>query len=243
MGRIFDVFLLNILWLLCCLPVFTIGPSTTAFFYAMINLVRGEGNPVSRDFFRSFRQNFKQGLLLGIPLTATGVFLAMDVAISHRAGTGIYSFFMVFFAVMFLLWAFITLYTFPLLAKFEKNSKDLLIWAFTLSIRHLGRTLLMLLMLAVGLWFCHILPGLIFIVFGLVGQFQSMMIASILKPHLPDVHDGGEMKPLSFTEDDGETFMDTDGGEMKPLSFTNATADSGQASSSAMEDEEERTAP
>ena len=98
MSRIFDVFILNILWLLCCMPVFTIGPSTTAFFYAMINLVRGEENSVPRDFFRSFRQNFKQAILLGIPLTAIGAFLAVDVAMSHRAGTGIYTFFMVFFS-------------------------------------------------------------------------------------------------------------------------------------------------
>lgn len=204
MNRIFDVFVLNTLWLLCCLPVITIGPSTTAFFYAMINLVRGEENSVSRDFFRSFRQNFKQAICLGIPLTAIGLFLAVDVTMSHRAGTGIYSFFMVFFAVMFLVWAFITLYTFPLLAKFEKNSKDLVIWAFLLSIRHLGKTLLMLLMLAAGLWLCHILPGLIFIVFGLVGQFQSILIASILKPQLPDVHGDTEMNPLTFADEEEE---------------------------------------
>lgn len=203
MNRIFDVFVLNILWLLCSLPIFTVGPSTTAFFYAMINLVRGEDNSVSKDFFRSFRQNFKQAVLLGIPLTAIGVFLVVDVTMSRRAGTGIYTFFMVFFAIIFLLWAFITLYTFPLLAKFEKGSKDLVIWAFILSIRHVGKTLLMLFILVVGLWFCHLLPGLIFIVFGLVGQFQSMIIASILKPQLPDVHADIEMKPLSFA-DEGE---------------------------------------
>ena len=202
MSRIFDVFILNILWLLCCLPVFTLGPSTTAFFYAMINLVRGEENSVPRDFFRSFRQNFKQAILLGIPLTAIGAFLAVDVAMSHRAGTGIYTFFMVFFAVMFLLWAFITLYIFPLLAKFEKNSRDLVVWAFLLSIRHLPKTLLMLLMLVVGLWLCHILPGLIFIVFGLVGQFQSILIASILKSQLPDIHRDTEMSPLSFADEE-----------------------------------------
>lgn len=201
MGRIFDVFVLNVLWLLCCLPVFTIGPSTTAFFYAMINLVRGEDNPVSRDFFRSFRQNFKQGICLGIPMTAVGAFLYLDITMSRRAGTGIYTFFMVFFAILFLMWAFLALYVFPLLAKFDKKNGELLAWAFTLSLRHLGKTLLMLLVLVFGLWACHILPGLIFIAFGLVGQFCAGIIASILKPHLPDVHGEEEpLKPLTFRE-------------------------------------------
>lgn len=197
MGRIFDVFVLNVLWLLCCLPVFTIGPSTTAFFYAMINLVRGEDHSVSQDFFHSFRQNFKQALLLGIPLTAIGAFLALDISMSYHAGTGIYTFFMVFFGVIFLIWAFVTLYAFPLLAKFDKKNTEILVWAFTLSIKHLGKTLFMLFVLAVGLWACHILIGLIFIVFGLVGEFQAVMIASILKPHLPKVHEEDEVHPLT----------------------------------------------
>ncbi len=200
MGRIFDVFVLNILWLLCCLPVVTIGPSTTAFFYAMIQLVQGGDTSVSKDFFHSFRQNFKQGLLLGLPLTAVGVFLALDVSMSYRAGTGIYTFFMVFFAVVFLFWAFLTLYAFPLLAKFDKSNRDILILAFTLSIKHIGKTLLMMLTLAFGLWACHILPGLIFIAFGLVGELIASMMVSILKPYLPNVEEEEELKPLSFPE-------------------------------------------
>lgn len=197
MGRIFDVFVLNVLLLLCCLPVFTIGPALTAFFYAMINLVRGEENSISQDFFRSFKQNFKQSLFLGIPLTAIGIFLAVDITMSRRAGTGIYTFFMVFFAVVFLIWTFVALYAFPLLAKFDKSNKEILAWAFTLSIKHLGRTLLTLLVLAFGLWACHILPGLIFIAFGLIGQFHAMMMAAILKPYLPKVGYEEELRPLT----------------------------------------------
>ncbi|HBN56514.1 MAG TPA: hypothetical protein DD414_07040 [Lachnospiraceae bacterium] len=204
MGKIFDIFVLNTLWLLCCLPVFTIGPATTALFYAMIHLVRDEGFPVTQDFFRSFKQNFRQGILLGIPLTLTGAFLMADVWMCYRAGTGVYTFFMVFFAVMFLLWSFITLYAFPVLAKFEKSNKEILIWAFTLSIQHIGLTILMLFVLAFGLWVCHILPGLIFIVFGLVCEFQSVLIASVFKPWLPDVHAGESMEPLSFILEDEE---------------------------------------
>ena len=125
MGSIFDLFVLNLLWLLCCLPIVTIGPATAAFYYAMMNLVRGEETYLSKDFFHSFRQNLKQGIFLGIPLTAVGAFLILDISMCYHAGTGIYTFFMVFFAVLFLIWLFIALYSFPLLAKFEKKNKDL----------------------------------------------------------------------------------------------------------------------
>ncbi len=56
----------------------------------------------------------------------------------------------------------------------------------------------MMLVLAFGLWACHILPGLIFIAFGLVGEFIASMMISILKPYLPNVGEEEELKPLSF---------------------------------------------
>ena len=204
MGSIFDIFVLNLLWLLCCLPIVTIGPSTTALFYAMMSLVRGEGGYVSHDFFHSFRQNLKQGIFLGLPLTAVGAFLMLDISLCYHAGTGIYTFFMVFFAVLFLFWLFVALYAFPLLAKFEKKNKEIVIWAFVLSIRNLGRTLLMIIVLALGLWACHILPGLVFIAFGLICRFQAASILTILKPYLPDVSIEEELEPLEFLNEEDD---------------------------------------
>lgn len=198
MGNIFDIFILNTLWLICCIPVFTIGPSTTACYYAAINLARGESSSVSRDFFRSFKQNFKQGVFLGIPLLLLGLFLVTDIRMCYRSGTGIYSFFMVFFAVIFLFWMFTVSYAFPLLAKFDKKNKDIVIWAFVLSIKNLGRTLLMIVVLVFGLWVCHILTGLIFIVPGLIITCHSRLFASALKAYLPGASNDEELKPLSF---------------------------------------------
>ena len=206
MDRVFDLFIANVLWLVCCLPVFTIGPSTAAFFYVLINMARGEDGIVSRDFFRSFRQNFRQGAGFGLLMTATGAFLAIDINMCYHSGTGIYTFFLVFFAVLFLLWASVALYSFALLAKFEKKNMEILVWAFLLAMGHPAQTILMLFVTAVGLWACHLLPGLVLIVFGLVGRFHSVLLASILKPHLPETdRDEDELRPLSFiTEPENE---------------------------------------
>ena len=141
MGRVFDIFVLNCLWLLCCLPVFTIGPATTGLYYGMFGILRGDGGYPSRDFFKSFKLNFKQGLQLGIPLTLIGAFLALDIYLCYQSGRGIYTFFLFFFAVLFIVWLAVTLYTFPLLAKFERTNKQILIWAFTLCIKNFPRTL------------------------------------------------------------------------------------------------------
>ena len=104
MERLFDLFILNLLWLLCCLPVFTIGPATAALHYAVINLAEKEEHSVTKDFRKSFWLNFRQGIRLGVPLTATGIFLLADIVMSYRSGTGIYTFFLFFFSFLFIIY-------------------------------------------------------------------------------------------------------------------------------------------
>ena len=101
---------------------------------------------------------------------------------------------MVFFGIIFVFWAFTTLYAFPVLAKFERKNKEILIWAFTLSITNLSMTLTMLFVIVAAIWFCHLIPGLIFIMFGIVAQFNANIFAVIFKPYLP--------KPFYMEEDD-----------------------------------------
>ncbi len=190
MGRLFDAVELNLLWLLGCLPVVTFGASTTAFYYVMLNLQRGEEGVLHKDFWKSYKLNFKQGTLMGLLLMPLGAFLAFDAYLARKQGPGIFAFFMVFFAVLFLLWAFITLYAFPLLAKFDNSTRNTLILAFTLSMKNLSKTLLMLGAAAAALWLCHANIAFAFFAFGLMCEFQATFLAVIFKPYLE--RDGGD---------------------------------------------------
>lgn len=58
-----DLFVLNFLWVLCCLPVITIGGATTALYDSIAHCVRGRENGTYRRFFRTFRQEWKSGAL------------------------------------------------------------------------------------------------------------------------------------------------------------------------------------
>ena len=61
---------LNFLWLLCSLPIVTIGASTTAVYYTAMRMARDDEGYIARDFFHSFKENFLQ---------ATGVWLIVLV--------------------------------------------------------------------------------------------------------------------------------------------------------------------
>ena len=79
MSRIADLVIVNILWLVFCIPVFTIGASTAAMYRVTLNLVRGEGGGVVRSFWASFKLNFNQGVLLFLILLIPTLLVIVEV--------------------------------------------------------------------------------------------------------------------------------------------------------------------
>lgn len=72
MGKLGDLVLLNVLWLLCSLPVITLGASTLGLFTVVEKLAAGEDYRVAADFFKAFRRDFKQGTALWLVVLAAG---------------------------------------------------------------------------------------------------------------------------------------------------------------------------
>lgn len=81
LSNLADLIALNLIWLICCVPVITIGPSTTAMYCVTRNITKGDWPPVLKTFFREFRSNFKQSLLvfliLLIPVCVVAAYLLM----------------------------------------------------------------------------------------------------------------------------------------------------------------------
>ena len=76
--QVADLTIINVLWLVCCIPVFTIGASTTAMYRAVFAVRRSEG-PLIRIFFDSFRLNFRQATFLWIIELLIGSLIAGDL--------------------------------------------------------------------------------------------------------------------------------------------------------------------
>ena len=67
LGKLADLMLLNILFLVCSLPIFTIGASFTAMYYVTLKLAENEEGYIARGFLKSFKQNFKQATIIWLP--------------------------------------------------------------------------------------------------------------------------------------------------------------------------------
>lgn len=75
---------LNILWLVCSLPIVTIGASTTALFYVTLKMAEDRDDGLTRMFFKAFRENFKPATKLWLILLTVGSFLVADGFVLRR---------------------------------------------------------------------------------------------------------------------------------------------------------------
>ena len=76
---IFDLAILNILWFICCIPIITIGASTSALYSVTLKMVRNEEGEIAKSFFAAFKSNFKESIPETAVLLAVAVLLAFDV--------------------------------------------------------------------------------------------------------------------------------------------------------------------
>lgn len=136
---------LNILWFICCLPVFTVGASTTALFYVSLKVAKDEENNLTKSFFHSFKENFRQSTVIWLILLVVGIFLGVDGYVFYHMkfenvlwtlGTAV-------FYVLLAAYAIVWMYIFPLLARFHNTVKAMFKNALMIGMRFLFCTALM----------------------------------------------------------------------------------------------------
>lgn len=139
-----NLVILNLLWIICCIPVFTAGAATSALYYTVFQYHTEVDDAVLRPFFRAFKTNFKQSTMLLLPLLAVLLLLIFDIAYLVSRGIGTAVLFLLIVAVVFIMGVLVHL--FPLIARFDMNAKALLRTAVSLTVLHLPSTFAVILL-------------------------------------------------------------------------------------------------
>lgn len=121
-----DIMYLNFLFLICSIPIFTIGASTTALYSVIFKRIRGEDVPIAKTYFKEFRRNFKQATLFWVPYFFLIVFLASDVFIAHSVLDESFRFFQYPASIALFILIYITVLVFPQMALFESPTTQIL---------------------------------------------------------------------------------------------------------------------
>ena len=122
--KFLKLFFLNCLWLLCCLPVITAGGSTCAAYAVALRLADGDEEVqsmrgIAARFFKAFKQDFLQGLLLSLFTAACG---GIGYFIFDRLRDDAYNLIFVALFVIYILAALIlNLYAYPLVARYSNS--------------------------------------------------------------------------------------------------------------------------
>lgn len=174
LSKVVDIIVLNLLFVLFCIPIITIGPSATALSYTAMRLQSGNITYVWRDFWNSFKQNFKQAFVVEWIVFDIAVILAVFTYLMSDSYVG-----HVVFLVLDVLYAAVVTYIFPSLAKFEMDTQTLLRNSCLMAVAHFPYTIL-----NVVIWgaiaFCAYFYSLYMIViFGLFGFASVVLVQSI----------------------------------------------------------------
>ena len=200
--RIWEIVLANLLFVLCCIPIVTIGPAFTALYHCTLKMVKGNHIGTLKTFFRAFKQNFKQSFIAGIVVMVLSfVLFANYQFLTFQAG-GISQIFMYLTAIIALFIAMVALYIFPVIAAFEGTLKMLVKNAFLFAFMKTFKSLFMVIIWAAPLVMTYVDVQLqplyvfcwFFFGFATLAYICSFMFYKMFKPYLPVEEEPDESK-------------------------------------------------
>lgn len=185
---VFIVFRLNsvlsvILVAVASMPV---GAATTALYYVMRKVLKDESFGPFKDFWKSFKLNFKQATLVWFILFILYSILIFNILNVRAMGSISNILLPLQFAILLEL-VIITIYIFPMLSKYHSDTKNLFKTSFLLGNMHIPTTLLCVAILAGILYFLFKMPGLLIMLFiGIYIFCTSFFIEKVFLKHWPE---------------------------------------------------------
>lgn len=206
-GKFWDVLVVNLLWIICSIPIVTIGASTTAMYYVTLRLVRDEDGYTIRSFFKSFKDNFKQATAIWLIFLAVGLILGFDLyfVLTMMAYSTLRTVMTTVFLALLFIWFAMFTFVFPLQSRFYNPVKKTIFNAFFMSIRHIFYTIGIVVMdVVLVLLTLTMIPQLLMFGVALIAFVNSFFLNAVFKKYMPkdDREDDHEMRPLFADEDE-----------------------------------------
>lgn len=198
LAKLGDMFILNVLYLVCCIPVITIGAATTALYYNTLKMAENRESYVWREFLRTFKENFKQATIIWMIILVIGAVLVGDFLV--MGGIGSQALASVTAIVVIVVGVFLILtavYVFPVLARFDNSVLNIMKYALLMAIRHLPSTVVILAIHSVPLLLAFasleafirgLLPVLLFTA-SILAYFESKLFSRIFSNYYPKTED------------------------------------------------------
>lgn len=184
-----NFFALNLVFLVTCIPIFTIGTALSSLYYVMCRESKGEYGYLVRTYLREYRRNLKNSTIAFVLLMLPGCLLVFNLLFWPAQKTVFSSVITGLLIALMAVWLVIFHYTFPLAGRFENTPLNCIKNAWGLALRNLKWTAVLLLIDIFEACFCLFLPlGTVLMAvsalgFSLTAYCQSFIFNKIFLPY------------------------------------------------------------
>lgn len=191
MGKVADLIILNFIAIIFSIPIFTIGASWTAMYYVTLKMVRKEESYMFKDFWHSFKENFKQATIIWLLVLLVVAIFVGDFFIIRMMPDMIPKALMIVLAIMAFIISCTIIFVFPVLSHFENTIKNTIKNAFIISLINIPYTILFIILFVLPFilffYFYQVLPAVVMLGFSAPAYFASLFWDRIFRKIEPKV--------------------------------------------------------
>ncbi|MCI8542507.1 MAG: DUF624 domain-containing protein [Lachnospiraceae bacterium] len=165
LNKVADLMWLNILTLFFCIPIITVGPALTALHYMALKIARDEECYITKDYFKSFKLNLRQGIIIWLFELVVVMLLVGDFFIIRNSTIDFGQPMKIILAVVAVIVLFTFTFVYPVLSKFDNTVMRTIKNAFFIGILQFPKTILMMILSVVPAALFILAPQIIPVVF------------------------------------------------------------------------------
>lgn len=208
LSRMADLMILNVIMTICCLPIITIGASVTAMHYVMLKMVRNEEGYIVKDFFKSFKLNFKQATIIWLIMLVLIFVFVGDYFIVNYSGIVFPQKMGLVLAIVAALVFIVSTYIFPVLSRFDNTIKNTIKNGCIMSIMAAPKAVLMALLTVAPVVLALVTPAILPLVllFGIAlpGFLSAKLYSGTFRKFEPEVEPPAPEEEFHVVFDDDE---------------------------------------
>lgn len=184
-----NIFALNVLFVICSIPVITIGASTAALYSVTLKLVKKEEGPIIKSYFKAFKSNFKAATITWVLVLIAVIVIFVEYLFGCNVESSLGTFYLILSIVEAVLLAFTLPFLFPLIARYDNTIFNTIKNAFLLSVSSFGSWLKIFLA-----WFAPVFLSVwnpeiflltwylwLFLIIGIISYGTSFTIHKVFK--------------------------------------------------------------
>ncbi len=186
LDQLVDLAWVSILWLIFSLPVVTAGASTTALYYTVTKVIRHHRGYIWREFWGSFKSNFKQSTIIWILYVILMIIFCIDIKVMGTIGGTVANTLQYTFLIGMVMVTAILFYALAYTARFIQDVKHILFNSGLMALRHLPKTLLLLIVAALAVLSIYLM-GIAFILAPAIAAIlDSVILESIFVNYMSE---------------------------------------------------------